>query len=198
MIKKVVSILLVIEVSGLTGCPANLDYNVNALANNGWKPYEPMAYYVDSQNGNDANDGRSANQAWRSLEKVGSQALLPGDSVRFKRGAAFTGSLYINNSGNSGSYITLTDYGDSELPAPTFSNAVFDPENNNFGNCVRLKGSFILLENIYCHHTVAEVPPHAGGFLTMWELGAIYIDKTAKHCIVRNNELYDCGVGIKS
>jgi len=198
MIKKVVSILLVIEVSGLTGCPANLDYNVNALAGNGWKPYKPVAYYVDSQNGNDANDGLSANLAWRSLEKAGSQALLPGDSVRFKRGAAFTGSLYINDSGNSYNYITLTDYGDPELPAPAFSNSVFGPENNSFGNCVRLKGSFILLENIYCRHTVAEVPPHAGGFLTMWELGAIYIDKTAKHCIVRNNELYDCGVGIKS
>jgi len=32
----------------------------------------------------------------------------------------------------------------------------------------------------------------------MWELGAIYIDKTASHCIVRNNEIFDCGVGIKS
>ena len=32
----------------------------------------------------------------------------------------------------------------------------------------------------------------------MWETGAIYIDKEAKHCIVRNNEIFDCVAGIKS
>jgi hypothetical protein len=94
--------------------------------------------------------------------------------------------------------ITLTDYGDSQSPAPAFTNPVFDPDKSNFGNCIRLKGSFILVENIYCHNTVAQLPATTGGFTTMWELGAIYIDKTAEHCIVRNNELYDCGVGIKS
>jgi hypothetical protein len=55
-----------------------------------------------------------------------------------------------------------------------------------------------VLENIYCHHTLAEMPPAGGWFEVVWELGAIYIDKTARHCIVRNNEIYDCGVGIKS
>ena len=158
----------------------------------------PATYFVDSQNGNDANSGLSQDQAWRSLEKAGSTKLFPGDSIRFKRGSVFSGALYISDSGNSDQYITLTDYGDPDLPAPSFTNAVFDPEKNNFGNCIRLQGSFILLENMYCHHTVAQLPATAGSFAVMWELGAIYIDKTATHCVVRNNELFDCGVGIKS
>jgi len=197
MTGKLFLILLLIVISGHSGCSAKPD-NTDDLANNGLKPYEPVAYYIDSQNGNDANTGLSKDQAWRSLEKAGGAKLEPGDSLRFKRGSSYTGALYIRDSGNENHYITVTDYGEAELPAPAFTNPVFDPENNHFGNCVRLKGSYILLENIYCHHTVAELPATAGGFLTMWELGAIYIDKTAKHCIVRNNEMYDCGVGVKS
>ncbi|MDR2057885.1 MAG: hypothetical protein LBP83_06330 [Dysgonamonadaceae bacterium] len=198
MTKKLFLILLVIEAPGLIGCSGNLNYNAGDLINNGWKPYQSTAYYVDSQNGNDTNTGLSSDQAWRSLEKVESQHLFPGDSVRFKRGSVFTEAFYIVDSGNSENYITITDYGNPESPAPSFTNPVFDRENNNFGNCIRLKGSYILLENIYCHHTVAELPPSYSDFLSIWELGAIYIDKTASHCIVRNNEVYNCGVGIKS
>lgn len=159
---------------------------------------KPMRYYIDSKNGNDTNDGRSENLAWSSLSKLETAKLYPGDTVRFKRGSTFTGSLLIDDSGDSQKFITLSDYGDSQLSAPAFTNPAFDPEKNNFGNCIRLKGSFILLENVYCHNTVAQLPSTTGGFNTMWELGAIYIDKTAEHCTVRNNELFDCGVGIKS
>ncbi len=159
---------------------------------------KPSTYYIDSKNGNDLNDGRSEKLAWRSLSKIETIKLYAGDTIRFKRGSNFTGPLLIRDSGNLQSFITLTDYGDSQLPAPAFTNPVFNPEKNNFGNCIRLIGSFILLENIYCHHTVAQLPSTTGSFTTMWELGAIYIDKSAENCIVRNNELFDCGVGIKS
>ncbi len=159
---------------------------------------KPATYYIDSKNGNDTNDGRSENLAWCSLSKIESIKLYPGDTVRFKRGSTFTGTLVIDDSGNSKKSITVSDYGDSKLPAPAFTNPVFDPGKNNFGNCIRLKGSYILLENMYCHNSVAQLPETTGGFTTMWELGAIYIDKTAQYCTVRNNELYDCGVGIKS
>ncbi len=155
-------------------------------------------YYIDSRNGNDSNDGLSEEKAWRTLANMVSLKLYPGDTVRFVRGSAFTGPLLITGSGNAGRYIVMTDYGDPNLPAPSFTNTLFQPEKNNFGNCIRLKGSYIILENIYCHHTPAQLPPSTGGFTTMWELGAIFIDKTAAHCVVRNNELYDCGVGIKS
>jgi hypothetical protein len=198
MTKNLFFMLVIISIIGFLGCSVDLDYNAGELINNGWKPYKPVTYYVDSQDGNDSNTGLSQNQAWRSLEKVDNTKLYPGDSVRFKRGVEFTGTLYINNSGNTDNYITVTDYGNPALSAPSFNNPEFDPEANNFGNCVRLQGSYILLENIYCHHSVAELQPDYGWFEIIWELGAIHIERSSTHCIVRNNELYDCGVGIKS
>jgi hypothetical protein len=154
-------------------------------------------FHVDSRAGNDTADGLSPGTAWQSIEKVEAATLLPGDYVRFKRGSQFSGMLTITNSGTADAYIVLTDYGDPADPAPAFTNTRFDPSAGEFGNCIRLQGSFIRVENLYFHETVAGLSGRIG-FETMWELGAVYIDKKARHCVVRNNEFVDCGVGIKS
>ncbi|HSH17255.1 MAG TPA: choice-of-anchor Q domain-containing protein, partial [Verrucomicrobiae bacterium] len=120
-----------------------------------------------------------------------------GDHVRFKRGSQFSGMLTLTDSGTEDAHIVLTDYGDPADPAPAFTNRAFDPALGEFGNCIRLQGSFIRVENLYFHETVAGLSGRIG-FETMWELGAVYIDKAARHCVVRNNEFVDCGVGIKS
>lgn len=159
----------------------------------------PVTYYVDSANGLDINGGLSAQSAFKTLSKIQSIKLHPGDVVKFKRGSVFTGPLYITDSGKSDSYITLTDYGSKQDAAPAFTNPVF--KEGNFGNCIRLKGSFVRVENLYFKHTAAFVKGDyktGSNFLTVWEMGAIYIDKTAENCIVNNNEVYDCVVGIKS
>ncbi|HLP73407.1 MAG TPA: hypothetical protein VK155_10925 [Bacteroidales bacterium] len=158
----------------------------------------PSAFYVSSVNGDDLNNGLSAESSWKTLSRANAEKLQPGDSLRFERGSGFSGSLIINYSGTAGSMIVVTDYGSAQSPPPSFTNSEFNTQKNIFGNCVRLKGNYILVENLYCHGTVAELPSSAGGFTIMWELGAIYIDKTATNCIVRNNEIFDCGVGIKS
>lgn len=155
-------------------------------------------YYIDSKSGKDTNKGTSEDFPLRTLQKIEKIQLYPGDTVRFKRGSSFIGPLYITNSGDSLSYITFSDYGNSQLPPPAFTNPIFDEKKGNFGNCIRIQGSYIVVENLYCHHTVAQLPENTGGFTTMWELGAIYIDKQAEYSIIRNNELFDCGVGIKS
>ena len=159
--------------------------------------YTQKTYFIDSQNGNDAHSGTSKAMPWKSLSKVENAKLLPGDSVRFKRGSTFTGPLVINISGSKSKYIILTDYGDSQDPAPSFTNPIF--EQGNFGNCIRIKGDYVEVSNLYFHHTSAY---KAGNYQTdgwtTWEMGAIYIDKGAENCIVRNNEMFDCLVGIKS
>jgi hypothetical protein len=156
-----------------------------------------LVYYIDSENGNDANPGFSEDSAWKSLSMIDSIELLPGDTIKFKRGSSFQSTLFINDSGEDNKYIVLTSYGDSNDHAPLFTNTVFNPDEDQYGNCIRLKGDYIIVENLYFEHTVAELRGNLG-FPVMWELGAIYIDKTARHCIVRNNEIFDCGVGIKS
>jgi hypothetical protein len=154
-------------------------------------------FHLDSRAGNDTADGLSPETAWQSIEMLTTTKLLPGDHVRFKRGSRFSGMLTITHSGTSDAYIVLTDYGDAADPAPAFTNRTFDPSACEFGNCLRLQGSFIRVENLYFHETVAGLSGRIG-FETMWELGAVYIGKTAQHCVVRNNEFVDCGVGIKS
>ena len=50
-----------------------------------------VSYYVDSENGNDDNDGTSETKAWKSLEKVNATTFKPGDKLRFKRGCSWSG-----------------------------------------------------------------------------------------------------------
>ena len=68
-------------------------------------------YYVDSAAGSDSAAGTSAATPWRSLDKVNATSLSPGDSVLFKGGSAWTGSLTVSSSGAAGSPITIGSYG---------------------------------------------------------------------------------------
>jgi hypothetical protein len=173
---------------GIIGCTDKDDQDLKKT---------PDAYYIDSEIGNDTNDGLSETTAWRSLARIDEIDLLPGDTIKFKRGSGFQGTLYINDSGEENKYIVLTSYGDTNDHPPAFTSTVFSPGESKYGNCIRLTGDYIIVENLHFEHTVAELSGNLG-FPVMWELGAIYIDKTASHCIVRNNEIFDCGVGIKS
>jgi len=87
-----------------------------------------VAYYIDSQNGNDLNSGLSADKPLKSLSKAASVKLNPGDSLRFKRGSAYSGTIIINSSGSLNNPITLTDYGETNSPAPSFTNPFFDAD----------------------------------------------------------------------
>ena len=66
-------------------------------------------YYI-SPNGNDSNDGKSPETAWKSLSKTGAPELKPGDGVLFERGAVFRGRF------NAVSGITYSAYGEGEKP----------------------------------------------------------------------------------
>lgn len=72
-------------------------------------------FFVDSASGNDANDGESPENAWRSLEKVDAAELAPGDVVRFRRDRVWRGTLRAK-SGAPGKSVVYSDYGDGEKP----------------------------------------------------------------------------------
>ncbi|HMR85420.1 MAG TPA: hypothetical protein PKE30_19885, partial [Niabella sp.] len=157
-------------------------------------------YYIDSIAGNDQADGSAAATAWKTFSRITPGLLRPGDTVSFRRGASFTGPLVITDNGLPGKPIVLKDYGDPAAAAPAFTNGVF--EQDNYGNCIRIEGSYVVVENLYFHNTAAykrgSYTPREGWDTVVWEMGAVYIDKTARGCIVRNNEFVDCVVGIKS
>lgn len=72
----------------------------------GIEPLEERAlmstYYV-SNSGNDNNKGTSSSSAWRSLGKVSSTHLNPGDEVLFEGGQSFGGTLNLYSDGGSSS-----------------------------------------------------------------------------------------------
>lgn len=154
------------------------------------------SFYIDSDKGDDAQDGTSPQRAWRTLKKLSCRTLQPGDIILFARGSHFDGCLSIRQSGQLKNPIHLTAYGSKRLPAPNFTNS----DTSGFGNCIRIEGDYVHVEGLAFNHTLAEIPKknRIDSFNDMWQLGALFIDSTACHCIIRGCEFTDCGVGIKS
>lgn len=81
-----------------------------------------QTYFVDRQGGDDANHGKTPNSAWKTLQKVNSSRLLPGDKILFRRGQVWDESLRVSSSGTSSLPITFGAYG--EGPRPIFTGAI--------------------------------------------------------------------------
>ncbi|MBA3912292.1 MAG: right-handed parallel beta-helix repeat-containing protein [Acidobacteriales bacterium] len=76
-------------------------------------------YYVDATGGLDGNDGLSVATAWKTVAKVNSASLVPGDQVLFKRGEIWRESLVPGSSGTSGNPVVFDAYGTGEPPTLT-------------------------------------------------------------------------------
>jgi hypothetical protein len=62
-----------------------------------------------------------------------------------------------------------------------------------------LQGSHIEVDGLFFYNTLSlpdDFP--STSFLTVWQIGAVYIDTNATRCTIRNVEIEDCVVGIKS
>jgi len=79
---------------------------------------EENAYYVDSINGDDGNDGRSPSTAWKNLTKVNGAGTLPaGTKILLKAGSVWTGQyLFPRGSGTEGNPIVIDAYGEGFRP----------------------------------------------------------------------------------
>lgn len=74
------------------------------------------SYYVDSARGDDSFMGTSPQKAWKSVNKVNSAALNPGDSVLFKRGETWREGYLHPKSGNKTARVYYGSYGKGKLP----------------------------------------------------------------------------------
>ena len=116
-------------------------------------------YYV-APNGSDANSGTSANRPWRTVERVNSAPLKPGDRVLFRGAARFSDSdLEPDASGTAGASISYGSYGTGQAHLTygvwfnnhddlTFDNLALGPQDgfqggSNYGP----KVNHIVLEN---------------------------------------------------
>jgi fibronectin type 3 domain-containing protein len=73
-------------------------------------------YYVDSENGNDANSGTDTSAAWKSLSKINATVFNPGDTILFKTGGIWNGQLSPMGSGLDGSPIVIDMYSTGSKP----------------------------------------------------------------------------------
>ncbi|MEN8228062.1 MAG: T9SS type A sorting domain-containing protein [Bacteroidota bacterium] len=73
-------------------------------------------YYISSSEGDDTNDGISEITPWKTLEKISSTVLLPGDSVFFLSGDTLVGQFIVNGSGTAEQAIVVGCYGEGDLP----------------------------------------------------------------------------------
>lgn len=75
--------------------------------------------YFVSPTGSDSNSGTSPASAWRTVAKVNSAALNPGDAVMFKGGATFSDAqLAPSRSGTATLRITYATYGPGKAGLP--------------------------------------------------------------------------------
>ncbi|WP_178019560.1 right-handed parallel beta-helix repeat-containing protein [uncultured Paenibacillus sp.] len=73
-------------------------------------------YFVDAVEGNDMNAGTSPEAAWQTLDKVNDMTFAPGDSILFKAGSAWSGTLHPKGSGSDGLPIRIDKYGEGPKP----------------------------------------------------------------------------------
>lgn len=80
----------------------------------------PTKWYV-SATGNNSNNGKSPSTPWASLDKVSSasSSMAAGDTIFFKRGDVFAGSLIMKGGGSSSAPLVLSAYGTGKNPVLT-------------------------------------------------------------------------------
>lgn len=79
-------------------------------------PPNAIVYYVDAIAGDDQNDGRTEDHAWKTLDRVSQADLAPGAFVLFRRGQTFSGGVTPKTSGAPDSPITFGSYGSGARP----------------------------------------------------------------------------------
>ncbi|MFD1631790.1 right-handed parallel beta-helix repeat-containing protein [Pseudopedobacter beijingensis] len=73
-------------------------------------------YYVDSQSGDDKNNGFSEKTPWKTLYNVNLRTYQPGDSIFLKKESSWESRLVLKGSGSVGKPIVLTAYGKGTMP----------------------------------------------------------------------------------
>lgn len=86
---------------------------------------DSQTWYVDSLAGDDANDGKSPEAAWKSLEVLQGKKLPAGAQVLLRRGSSWTGSLPLPDVPTSTAEpLVIGAYGDPSAPPPEISGSV--------------------------------------------------------------------------
>ncbi len=92
---------------------------------------DPQAYYIDAVEGNDANDGKTPQTAWKTLAKLNSITINAGNKLLFRTGQKWQGQLEIKNSGTADNPIEIGSYGEGAKPVLSAVGIVNIRDNND-------------------------------------------------------------------
>jgi len=73
-------------------------------------------YYIDAQNGDKNNDGKSESEAFKTTEQLEGISFQPGDQILFKRNQYHFGEFQIESSGTLTQPIYIAAYGIGDMP----------------------------------------------------------------------------------
>ncbi len=172
-----------------------------------------QTYYINSRWGNDANTGKTKDNAWQSCNNLEKNKFLPGDSILFANGSSYSGGFTFTSSGTAEKPIVFSSYSTGANVVlnndrgklqdifirygagrnPSFTNPDWSVLN---GNIFRIEGSYIVIDGLYFHDNTN--PPNSDHKnKNVQKMGAVYLALNTHHNIVRNCEFYNSPVGIK-
>ncbi len=145
-------------------------------------------YYVNSQTGDDANNGTSIKSPWKSLKKLEEIVFQPGDRILFARNSVFEDGIIFKSSGTIEDPIIISNYGKGVLPS--FSNS--DGEKLH-GNVFQIEGKHIILEGLSfskCANSISQ------GGKDVLSVGAVCTMPGADFVTIKNSDFTDCPIGV--
>ncbi|WP_446038013.1 choice-of-anchor Q domain-containing protein [Streptomyces sp. SID1121] len=148
-------------------------------------------YYLDAQSGNDTAAGTTTATAWKTLGRITTASLAPGDVVALRRGQTFTGSATVNGSGTAATPIAVTAFGTGA--APTLSNPTG-------WNMLQLAGTYIDVSQLrFANGVVFDNADGQGITGPKYKLsGAIAVTDPATSAHLHDNEFTQVGIGVKT
>ena len=145
-------------------------------------------YKVDDTGGSNTNNGISA--PWATLSKVASSqgSFNPGDSILFKRGGQYSGSINITVSGSAGNPIVFGAYGSGDKPMFTGNSGAVISGLFYFNN-----RNYLTFDNLEIKDlTLVGTPLDT---LANIRIGW-YVDGTSNHNIIQNCKVSYIGDGL--
>jgi PKD repeat protein len=160
-------------------------------------------YYIDGSNGNDQNDGRTLQTAWRTIGKA-NDTLQAGDTV-YIRGGTYNEnhqSACINprNSGGPDNFITYTNYNNEQVIIGNVYQPVYTRESSDY-ICIkglivdggsRSSSEIAYGMRIYGSHNIIQDCIVRNGREGPWGRG-IHIAETSSYNQILNNIVHHIG-----
>lgn len=198
------------------------DYSAKA-----WNPpVKPTrTWYVDSDAGDDAQDGLTPQTAWRTFKNTAGMELGPGERLLLKRGGVFNGDLVVSARGSEESWAGIGAYGEGMRPIINRNrhlndrcgwvrgaaylvvrDLVFCNAGSGFTvECSRPGDGHVLIERCLSHHIEGMYRFNSHGIPEWWDepgaeggsrsTGVAVSGRHARWIVMRDCESYQCSSG---